>query len=118
MTLTKIFGIVAAVAALGLSNVYAEDAIKTTEVQKAEAQEAVHKTGRGWASDVNQDGKISYEEFRAAGEQRMENHFKRMDANGDGFIDQTEKQAMREKWGAKHKVRGERCYKPDGAKAY
>lgn len=114
MTLTKILGITAAVAALGLSNVYAEDAVKTTEAQKAQTQE----TGRGWKSDINQDGKISYEEFRATGEQRMENHFKRMDANGDGFIDQSEKQAMREKWGAKHKVRGERCHKPDDVKTY
>lgn len=100
MTLTKILGITAAVAALGLSNVYAEEA---AELQKP---------------DVNRDGKISLEEFRAVGEKRMEKHFKRMDANGDGFIDQAEKQAMHEKWGEKHKVGGEYCHKPEAVETH
>ncbi|MFA6178131.1 MAG: hypothetical protein WC696_00805 [Candidatus Methylopumilus sp.] len=48
-------------------------------------------------ADTNQDGKISYDEFRASHEKRMESTFKRMDANGDGFIDEAEKQKMHEK---------------------
>lgn len=48
-------------------------------------------------ADTNQDGKISYDEFRASHEKRMEATFKRMDANGDGFIDEAEKQKMHEK---------------------
>ena len=109
MTLSKIIGITAALAVLGLGSVHAADAVKSTEAQKAE---------RGWKPDANQDGRISFEEFRAAGEKRMQKHFGRMDANGDGFIDQAEKQAMHEKWGEKRKVRGERCNKADAVKTY
>jgi len=109
MTLSKIIGITAAFALLGLGSVHAADAVKSSEVQKAE---------RGWKPDVNQDGRISFEEFRAAGEKRMQKHFERMDANADGFIDQAEKQAMRDKWGEKRKVRGERCNKTDAVKTY
>jgi len=47
-------------------------------------------------ADVNNDGKVSYEEFKAAREKHMEQHFKRMDTNGDGFIDAAEKQAARD----------------------
>jgi Ca2+-binding EF-hand superfamily protein len=48
-------------------------------------------------ADVNNDGKVSYEEFKAAREKHMEEHFKRRDINGDGFIDESEKKAIREK---------------------
>ena len=48
-------------------------------------------------SDTNSDGKLSYDEYRASHEQRMEKHFKRMDSNNDGFVDAGEKQAMRDK---------------------
>jgi uncharacterized membrane protein YebE (DUF533 family) len=109
MTLTRILGITAAVAALAMSTVYANETADPVKVQKPE---------RGWHADADQDGKISYEEFRAANEKRMEHHFKRMDANGDGFIDQSEKQAMHDKWGARHKVKGEHCQKPDTVKTY
>lgn len=109
MTLTRILGITAAVAALAMSTVYANETADPVKAQKSE---------RGWHADADQDGKISYEEFRAANEKRMEHHFKRMDANGDGFIDQSEKQAMHDKWGARHKVKGEHCQKPDTVKTY
>lgn len=49
------------------------------------------------SADTNSDGKLSYDEFRTSHEKRMENHFKRMDANNDGFVDADEKQAMRDK---------------------
>jgi uncharacterized membrane protein YebE (DUF533 family) len=109
MTFIKTLGITVALATLGLSNVYANPAESKTETQKS---------AHGWKSDANQDGKVSYEEFRAAGEKRMEKHFKRLDANGDGFIDQAEKQAVKDKWGEKRKVKGERCHKPDEVKTY
>lgn len=109
MTFVKILGITAAVAAFGMSNGYAHD-----HAEKADGQ----KTERAWNSDANNDGKVSYEEFRGASEQRMEKHFRMMDANGDGFIDQAEKQAMKDKWGAKRKVKGERCNKPEATKTY
>lgn len=60
--------------------------------------ESCEKHGHGMkSSDANNDGKVSYDEFKAAHEQRMEKHFKRVDANSDGFIDATEKQAARDK---------------------
>lgn len=109
MTFIKVLGITATIAAFGLGSAYANEAGKEASPHKSE-----HRLN----ADVNQDGKVSYEEFRAAGEKRMEKHFKHMDANGDGFIDQTEKQAMRDKWSEKRKVKGERCHKPDAAKTY
>lgn len=109
MTFMKILGITAAVATLGLGNAYAHE-----HAEKSGS----HKAHHGLTADANQDGKVSYEEFRATGEQRMEKHFKRMDANGDGFIDQAEKQAMKDKWSEKRKVKGERCVKPDTPKTY
>lgn len=48
-------------------------------------------------ADANNDGKISYEEFKTAGEKRVERHFKHMDANSDGFIDQAERQTAFDK---------------------
>lgn len=48
-------------------------------------------------ADVNNDGKVSFEEFKNARMKHMEEHFKRRDANGDGYIDAAEKKAAREK---------------------
>jgi len=48
-------------------------------------------------ADTNQDGKISYEEFKASHEKRQEAQFKRMDTNGDGFIDEAERKSMHDK---------------------
>ncbi len=109
MTLSKILGITVAVAALGIGSVYANESAEAVKSHKAE---------RGWQVDADQDGKISYDEFRAAQQKRMEHHFKRMDANGDGFVDQSEKQAMHEKWGHMRKVKGECCQKPEDGKTY
>lgn len=47
-------------------------------------------------ADANHDGKVSYDEFKAAHEKRMQEHFKKMDANGDGFVDKAEAQKARE----------------------
>jgi len=60
-------------------------------------EEAGHKTNHHVDADTNHDGKVSFEEFKAAHDQMLEKHFKRMDANGDGFIDAQEKQAMHDK---------------------
>jgi hypothetical protein len=48
-------------------------------------------------ADTNKDGKISRDEFFAAQEKRIDAMFKRMDTNADGFIDQAEKQASKDK---------------------
>ena len=64
-------------------------------------------------ADVNNDGKVSYEEFKAAREKHMEEHFKRRDVNGDGFIDEAEKKAAREKWKEHHKEMKKHCKKSD-----
>jgi Ca2+-binding EF-hand superfamily protein len=39
--------------------------------------------------DTDGDGKVSYEEYRASKEKAHERQFKKMDTNGDGFIDAT-----------------------------
>jgi hypothetical protein len=62
-------------------------------------------------ADANNDGKVSYEEFKAARDKHMEEHFKRRDLNGDGFIDQDEKKAARDKWKEHHKEMKDRCNK-------
>ena len=46
-------------------------------------------------ADVNNDGKVSYEEFKDARMKHMDEHFKRRDTNGDGFIDAEERKAAR-----------------------
>ncbi|MEZ0233077.1 MAG: EF-hand domain-containing protein [Methylophilaceae bacterium] len=51
----------------------------------------------GAKADTNKDGKISYDEFRAAQEKRSAEQFKRLDTNGDGFIDKSEQDAMRKR---------------------
>lgn len=52
-------------------------------------------------ADTNHDGKLSYDEFKAFHEKQMQEHFKKMDTNGDGVIDQEEarkgRDMMREK---------------------
>jgi hypothetical protein len=62
-------------------------------------------------ADANKDGKISFEEFKAAREKHMEEHFKRRDTNHDGFIDESEKAAAKANWKKHHKMdkHGERC---------
>ncbi len=47
--------------------------------------------------DVDGDGKVSYDEYRASKEKAHERQFKKMDSNGDGFIDADEKQAQKDK---------------------
>lgn len=82
MKVLKIMALVATVGMFSMSHVYAQEA--TTDTTKMSHQ---------MKADVDQDGKISHEEFTAASQKRSEQHFKRMDANADGFIDKAERQA-------------------------
>lgn len=102
MKFTKILGITAALVSLGLGSAYAADEAAAPDTQKSQRMMKV---------DTNQDGKVSYDEFRAANEKRMEARFKKLDANNDGFIDQDERQAARKAWGEKRKVKGDRGHK-------
>jgi hypothetical protein len=83
----------------GSSTIYA-DHHQDTETEQYEMK-----------ADTNNDGKISYEEFKAAREKHMQEHFKRRDLNGDGFIDQNEKKAAKEKWMQYHKKMKKDCQK-------
>ncbi len=65
---------------------------------------------REMKADVNNDGKVSFEEFKNARMKHMEEHFKRRDTNGDGFIDADEKKAAREK----HKGHKKACKRKKG----
>lgn len=62
-------------------------------------------------ADTNHDGKVSLEEFKAAHEKRVEAMFKKIDANGDGFIDKDEMRKARE---AMHERMHERMEKRQG----
>jgi EF hand domain-containing protein len=62
----------------------------------ANHHEGVETEAKEMKVDVNNDGKVSYEEFKAAREKHMEEHFKRRDINGDGYIDEAEKKAARD----------------------
>jgi Ca2+-binding EF-hand superfamily protein len=68
-------------------------------------------------ADVNNDGKVSYEEFKAAREKHMQEHFKRRDLNGDGFIDENEKKAAKKNWKQYHKNIKKDCKKKDSDEA-
>jgi len=63
-------------------------------------------------ADTNHDGKISYDEFKAFHETKMQEHFKKEDLNGDGFIDKEEarkgREMMREKMHERMEKRHER----------
>lgn len=48
-------------------------------------------------ADANHDGKVSFEEFKAAHEAEMLARFKGKDVNQDGFIDLEEKVVAQEK---------------------
>lgn len=63
-------------------------------------------------ADSNKDGKLSFEEFKAAREDQMKQMFQKMDANGDGSLTKEEirdgmknrreeRRARREEWKAK-----------------
>ncbi len=81
--------IVVAGLALGLSAlVYADqtsDTAKHCDYKKHGLQDA----------DTNKDGAISHDEFIAAHQARSEEMFAMMDANHDGKIDLSERQAMK-----------------------
>ncbi len=58
-------------------------------------------------ADANHDGKVSFEEFKAAHEAEMLARFKDKDVNKDGFIDLEEKVVAQEKQKAEERVKEE-----------
>ena len=66
-------------------------------VAQVSAEDSTSKRESKMNADSNKDGKISYDEYRTSKEKQMERHFKRMDTSGDGFIDEAEKQAAKDK---------------------
>ena len=47
-------------------------------------------------ADSNKDGKVTYDEFKAAREVKMQENFNKLDADGDGAVDKAEEQKARE----------------------
>jgi len=77
--------------ALGLSQtVYAEQ-------DSADGKHCDHKKHSMQEADTNKDGAISHDEFTAAHQARADKMFAKMDTNGDGKIDASERQAMKAK---------------------
>lgn len=60
-------------------------------------------------ADTNQDGKISFDEYKAVRDQHMQDMFKRKDTNNDGFIDEAERKAAHEKWRAHRHAKNDKC---------
>lgn len=55
--------------------------------------------------DADGDEKVSYEEYKNSKEKGHERQFKKMDSNGDGYIDAAEKQAQKDKMRAMREKR-------------
>jgi hypothetical protein len=85
-------------------------AISTMSVYANHHEGAKHDHGK-WETkaDTNQDGKISFDEYKAARDQHMQERFKRKDTNNDGFIDEAERNAAKEKWRSHHQAMKEKC---------
>jgi Ca2+-binding EF-hand superfamily protein len=60
-------------------------------------------------ADANKDGKVTFDEFKSMHDARMQEHFNRLDANGDGAIDKSEAEQGRQARGEKrHEKRQDR----------
>ncbi len=64
--------------------------------------------------DTNHDGKISYDEFRVAQEQRAQREFKQIDANGDNVLTDEELRTARERMREMHRARMAQQRAPQG----
>ena len=49
------------------------------------------------AADANEDGKVTYKEYKKAAEARLKERFDRMDKNGDGAITEDEFPQMKKR---------------------
>lgn len=103
MKTNRITLVVAMLAMLGFAQAYAAD----TPPQPG------HHAHEMMNADANKDGKISHDEFMAESQKRSEEHFKRMDTNGDGFVDQAERKAAFDSMREHHQDRLEKHAKPD-----
>ncbi len=63
----------------------------------ADGKHCAHKKHGMQDSDTNKDGIISRDEFMSSRLARAEQHFAKTDANGDGKIEQAEREAMKAK---------------------
>jgi hypothetical protein len=62
---------------------------------------------REMKADANGDGKVSFEEFKAAHMARIEARFKRKDINQDGFIDASDIKVIKKERHAKKQAKRE-----------
>lgn len=80
----------------------------TATIALADSHEGPGHESPEMKADANGDGKVSYDEFKAAHEKHMDERFKKVDANGDGFIDESEKKAAKDKFKERRKDRREK----------
>lgn len=86
-------------------------AISTMSVYANQHEDAKHDHLKWEAkADTNQDGKISFDEYKAVHEQHIQARFKKKDTNNDGFIDEVERNAAKDKWRAHHQTMKGRCH--------
>jgi hypothetical protein len=111
MQINKIAAVIATFTVFGFAQAHADDANT-----KPAATSHPDRMSHMMKADTNHDGKISWDEFRAASEKRSDELFKRMDTNGDGFIDEAEKHAAFEKMREHRKEWHEKHMAPDAAK--
>ena len=80
--------------ALGSLDLQAQESGRKPESAKPEPPRLGEYLKR---ADSNGDGKISQEEFQAAGRKESADRFSKIDSNGDGLVDETEMRQMAEK---------------------
>ncbi len=93
--------------ALVFASVLALSAAQTfaTEHESGGHESGKHQSGHEMKADADGDGKVSYDEYKVSREKGHERQFKKMDTNGDGYIDASEKQAQKDNMKAKRDKR-------------
>ncbi len=103
MKIKQLALVFASVLALSAAQTFATE--HESEHQSGGHESGKHKSGHEMKADADGDGKVSYDEYKGSREKGHERQFKKMDTNGDGYIDASEKQAQKDNMKAKRDKR-------------